>query len=39
VVHKWHPGSFVRYAVEAALIVGVIAAGKIVCEIDRRRSA
>jgi YjbE family integral membrane protein len=38
VVHKWHPGSFVRYAVEAALIVGVIAVGKIVCEIDRRRS-
>jgi YjbE family integral membrane protein len=37
-VHQWHPGNSVRYAVEAALIIGVIAAGKIVCEIDRRRS-
>jgi YjbE family integral membrane protein len=38
VVDHWHPGNAFRYALEAALIVGVIAAGKIVCEIDRRRS-
>jgi YjbE family integral membrane protein len=38
VAHQWHPGNAVRYAVEAALIIGVIAIGKIVCEVDRRRS-
>jgi YjbE family integral membrane protein len=38
VAHQWHPGNSVRYAVEAALIIGVIAIGKIVCEVDRRRS-
>jgi YjbE family integral membrane protein len=38
VVDHWHPGNTFRYAVEAVLVIAVIAIGRLVCEVDRRRS-
>ncbi len=38
VVRTWHPGDVVRYAVEGALVIAVIAIGKFVCEAGRRRA-
>jgi YjbE family integral membrane protein len=38
VVRIWHPADVVRYAVEAALVVAVIAIGKMVCAAGRRRA-
>jgi hypothetical protein len=34
----WHPGDVLRYAVEAALAIVVIAVGKMVAEAGRRRA-
>lgn len=39
VVRLWHPGNVVRYAVEAALAIAVIAIGKFICEASRRRAS
>jgi YjbE family integral membrane protein len=36
VVRLWHPPDVVRYAVEAALVIAVIAVGKLVCDARRR---
>jgi YjbE family integral membrane protein len=36
VVRAWHPAEVVRYAVEAALVIAVIAIGKMVCDARRR---
>jgi YjbE family integral membrane protein len=38
VARIWHPRDGVRYAVEAALVIAVIAIGKLVCEAGRRRA-
>ena len=38
VMRLWHPGDVVRYAVEAALAIAVIAVGKMVAEAGRRRA-
>ena len=38
VVRTWRPGDMVRYAVEAALAIAVIAIGRLVCEAGRRRA-
>jgi YjbE family integral membrane protein len=38
VTHLWQPGDVVRYAVEAALAIAVIAIGKLVCDAGRRRA-
>jgi YjbE family integral membrane protein len=37
VVRACHPADWVRYAVEAALVIAVIAIGKMVCDARRRR--
>ena len=38
VVRTWHPGNVVRYTVEAALVVAVIAIGRVVTSARRRRT-
>ncbi len=38
VVDTWHPGDVVRYTVEAALVIAVIAIGRIICSTTRRRA-
>ena len=38
VVDTWHPGNGIRYAVEAAMVIAVIAIGKIITAAGRRRS-
>jgi YjbE family integral membrane protein len=38
VMRRWHPGNVVRYAVEAALVIAVIAAGRVIVVADRRRA-
>jgi YjbE family integral membrane protein len=39
VVRTWHPGNVVRYAVEAALVVAVIAIGRVITAARRRRTS
>ena len=36
VVRSWHPGNIVRYAVEAVLMVAVIAIGRLLCAARRK---
>jgi hypothetical protein len=38
VVDTWHPGNVVRYAVEGALVVAVIAIGRVITAARRRRT-
>jgi YjbE family integral membrane protein len=38
VVRTWHPGSVVRYALEAALVVAVIVVGRLITAARRRRA-
>jgi hypothetical protein len=39
VVSTWHPGNVARWAVQAALVIAVIAIGRIISQAGRRRAA